>query len=153
MLIDRYQHHTSDEPVGVAVAKAAIDWQRAGMPPGSVDRPTSRELTDLTLLEVAPNRVLSDDEFDAGLDWATAEVAAFAALVRREPAGSSDEVERYRAFDAVVSWARANADPVRPDVWEFVVERATGRDRLAVGTAAYLFKSLSSRAMRSIEPP
>jgi hypothetical protein len=42
LLTDRYQHHRADEPSGVAVAKAAIDWQRAGMPPGSIDEPTLR---------------------------------------------------------------------------------------------------------------
>lgn len=108
LLREKYRNHWADEPIGTAVAKAAIDWQRAGMPPGSIDRPTLRALTDLTLREIAPYRVASDDDFNNGLRWSTKEIAAFAALVRRERTRSSD-AERYRAFNAVVSWARLPA--------------------------------------------
>jgi tetratricopeptide (TPR) repeat protein len=136
LLTDRYQSHWADEPVGTAVAKAAIDWQRAGMPPGSVDRVVLRALTDLTLREVAPNRVASDDDFDAGLRWSCGEVAAFAALLRREHPGSSG-AERYRAFDAVVSWAQVNEGPLPELTWRFVLDHAADIDRVQVGLRAY----------------
>jgi tetratricopeptide (TPR) repeat protein len=135
LLTDRYQSHWADEPVGTAVAKAAIDWQRAGMPPGSVDRATLRALADLTLREVAPNRLASDDDFNTGLLWSTHEVAAFAALLRREHTGSG--AERYRAFDAVVSWAQLNEGPLHESTWRFVLDHATDADRIRVGLTAY----------------
>ena len=136
LLTDRYQHHRADLPAGVAVAKAAIDWQRAGMPPGSIDEPTLRALAGLELRDIAPNRVLDDQAFDGGLDWSTQEVAAFAALVLREPA-SDPAVRRFRAFDGVVSWARANDPPLGSVTWDFVLERAGDLDLLGVGVAAY----------------
>jgi hypothetical protein len=135
LLTDRYRHHRTDQPAGVAVAKAAIDWQRAGMPPGSIDKPTLRALTKLTLEEITPNRVLDDEMFERGLAWSTNEVAAYAALVLRDPVGES-EVERFRAFDGVVSWAGGNEPSIRPAIWDFVLARASDLDRLGVGFAA-----------------
>ena len=136
LLTDRYRHHRADEPAGVAVAKAAIDWQRAGMPPGSIDEPALRALATLTLQEIAPNRVLDDQAFERGLAWATKEVAAFAALIRRDPAGEAG-VQRFRAFDGVVSWARGNEPTLGPRTWDFVLANASARDRLGAGVAAY----------------
>jgi tetratricopeptide (TPR) repeat protein len=136
LLTDRYRHHRADEPAGVAVARAAIDWQRAGMPPGSIDEAALRALAGLALQDIAPNRVMDDQAFDRGLAWSTVEVAAFAALVRREPA-ADPTVGRFRAFDGVVSWARANDPPLGPAAWDFVLEHAIGQDLLGVGVAAF----------------
>ena len=156
-LIDRYRSHSQDEPYGTAVARAVVDWQRAGMPPGSIDTETLRTLSALVLNEVAPNRALGEAEFEAGLDWSTKEVSAFAALVRREPAIPS-QVQRYRGFDAVVSWAQANQPPLEPTTWVFVVTHANHSDQLSVGIAAYEDKQLEiardawERAARGLEP-
>ena len=136
LLTDRYRHHRADQPAGVAVAKAAIDWQRAGMPPGSIDEPALRALTRLTFQEIAPNRALDDEAFERGLAWSTQEVAAFAALVRRDRVGT-DEVQRFRAFDAVVSWASANEPPLAQQTWDFVLSEVGDRDRIGVGLAAF----------------
>jgi hypothetical protein len=84
-LIDRYQLSKAEQPVGVAVAAAAIAWQRAGMPPGSIDREALKTLTKLTLGEIAPTRELIDEDFAAGLSWSMEPVAAFAALFAEAP--------------------------------------------------------------------
>ena len=135
LLTDRYQSHRADQPAGVAVARAAIDWQRAGMPPGSIDEPVLRDLTRLALAGIAPNLDMTDRAFKLGLDWASDEVAAFAALVRREPPGGGQAC-RFRAFDGVVSWARHHTAPVDSHTWEFVLARARDSDLLNVGIAA-----------------
>ncbi len=136
LLTDRYQSHRADEPTGVAVAKAAVDWQRAGMPPGSIDEPTLRALAALTLADIAPNQLLDAQAFERGLAWATNEVAAFAALVRREHLAGAP-AQRFRAFDAVVSWAQDHDPPLGQGTWNFVLAHASDRDRLAAGVAAY----------------
>ncbi len=136
LLTDIYSHHGADEPAGVAVARAAINWQRAGMPPGSLDGPTLRGLVRLAYADIAPNRILDDQSFQTGLDWATTEVAAFAALVRRESSRGS-EAPRFRAFDSVVSWADVHDPPLSPRVWRYVIESAGDVDRLSVGIAAF----------------
>lgn len=102
-LIDRYQQSRAEQPVGVAVAAAAIAWQRAGMPPGSIDYQSLLALTKLTLHEIKPALEVTDEEFRAGLNWSMEPVATYAALVRKSDAV---ENERYRAFDAVVSCDR-----------------------------------------------
>jgi hypothetical protein len=137
VLIDRYRSHWADQPFGVAVAKAVIDWERAGMPPGSIDAPTLRALSELTLADIAPSKDMDDQAFSHGLDWAREEVAAFAALVSRERAAARS-AQCYRAFDAVVSWAGRNEPPIGRATWNFVFEKASGPDLLCVGIAAYL---------------
>src|SRR5262249_13143479 len=47
LLTDLYSHHGADQPAGVAVARAVINWQRAGMPPWSMDEPALRALARL----------------------------------------------------------------------------------------------------------
>ncbi len=131
-LIDRYQLSKAEQPVGVAVAAAAIAWQRAGMPPGSIDREALKALTKLTLGEIAPTRELTDEDFSAGLSWSMEPVAAFAALVRRSATG----VDRHRAFDAVVSWAQAHEQSLSTPIWEFVLAHADVRNLNALATAA-----------------
>lgn len=119
------------------------------MPPGSIDKATLRALTSLTLSAIAPNRSLDDDAFEGGLGWSTKEVAAFAALVQREPAGES-QVERFRAFDGIVSWAFNHDSPLEPEVWDFAITRASDLDRLWVGMAAYHAND-SEAAVRAFE--
>jgi tetratricopeptide (TPR) repeat protein len=146
ILTDRLVHHANDHPVGVAVAMAAIGWQRAGMPPGSIDKAMLRALTGLTLADVAPNRLLDDQGFETGLTWCTDEVAAFAALVQREPAGESG-VERFRAFDGVVSWAHRHYGPLAGALWDFVIAHANSVDLLWVGIAAYQASDLAKAVL------
>ena len=137
LLIDRYRHHRADQPFGVAVAKAAIDWQRAGMPPGSIDAPTLRALAELALADIAPIKDMDDQAFSQGLDWASEEVAAFAALVCRERSADRS-AGRYRAFDAVVDWVGFNEPPIGRATWNFVFEKARDHELLGVGIAASL---------------
>jgi tetratricopeptide (TPR) repeat protein len=135
-LIDRYQGSRATQPIGVAVAAAVIAWQRAGMPPDSIDHPTLKALTELTLREIAPARELTEMKFEVGLDWSMEPVAAFAALVRKNESDPTDTTARYRAFDAVVSWAQTNEPPLAPSVWDFVLKHADERSLNALATEA-----------------
>ena len=139
LLIDRYRHHRADQPFGVAVTKAATAWERAGMPPGSIDEPTLRKLAELMLAGFAPNREMNDLAFAEGLEWAMLEVAGpFTALILREP-GADEAPRRFRAFDAVVSWALlGNEPPVDRPTWDFVAAAASDHELPGVGIAAYL---------------
>lgn len=158
LLIDRYRHHRTDQPAGVAVAKAAIDWQRAGMPPGSIDESSLRALAEISLADIAPNREMDDQAFKRGLDWACNEVAAYAALVRRERTPNR-QARRFGAFDAVVWWAHRHEPPVSRHVWDFVLAHVSIHDVLSVGIAAYLAKqwcaalSAFQSAAGSTSPP
>jgi tetratricopeptide (TPR) repeat protein len=133
-LIDRYQQSRAEQPVGVAVAAAAIAWQRAGMPPGSIDYQSLLALTKLTLHEIKPALEVTDEEFRAGLNWSMEPVATYAALVRKSDAV---ENERYRAFDAVVSWAAAHERPLSQAIWDLVLEHADERNLNALAMTAY----------------
>ncbi len=132
-LIDRYQGSRATQPVGVAVAAAAIAWQRAGMPPGSIDRPTLEALTKLTLREIAPTRELTDGDFAAGLSWSMEPVATSAALVRKNEPDTTDTAP-YRSPDVAVSWAQASERP-RPQTTG--VERYRTLDAVASWTEAH----------------
>lgn len=136
LLTDLYCHHGSDQPAGVAVARAVINWQRAGMPAWSMDEPALRSLARLAYADIAPNRPLDDQAFLAGMEWATAEVAAFAALVLRRPSRESGAL-RFGALESIVSWAEIHDPPLAPRVWEYVIGRASSIDRLSVGIAAF----------------
>lgn len=132
-LIDRYQLSKAEQPVGVAVAAAAIAWQRAGMPPGSIDRDALQALTKLTLGEIAPTKELADEDFTTGLSWSMEPVASFAALVRKSATG----VDHHRAFDAVVSWAQEHEQSLSTPIWELILAHADVRNLNALATAAY----------------
>src|SRR5262249_38313695 len=129
-------HLGADQPAGVAVARAAINWQRAGMPAWSMDESALRGLARLAYADIAPSRVLDDQAFLAGMEWATGEVAAFAALVRRMSSGGPG-ASRLGARESTVSWAETHDPPLAPRVWEYVIGRASSVDRLSVGIAAF----------------
>lgn len=117
----------------MAVAAAAIAWQRAGMPPGSIDRYALQALTKLTLGEIAPTKELADEDFTTGLSWSMEPVAAFAALVRKSATG----VDHHRAFDAVVSWAQEHEQSLSTPIWELILAHADLHNLNALATAAY----------------
>ncbi len=135
LLIARYLEHRSDQPVGVAVATAAINWQRSGMPPGTLTEPVLRELTALALHQVAPQVEMTPKAFNVGLSWARKEVAAQIALVRCVSKTSEDTI-RYAALDAIVAWADSNQAPLTHEVWDFVFDRADPADVLTVAVTA-----------------
>jgi tetratricopeptide (TPR) repeat protein len=120
-LIDKYRTSWSTQPVGVAVAKAVMVWEQAGMPAGSLDEATLRFLTEKTLATVAPAVVLTDESFDEAIAWATKPVAAAAALVRVSRVKGK---ERYRGYEAVVSWFAEDAGPLSDEMWDFVLRRS-----------------------------
>lgn len=80
LLRKRYGNNRVNQPVGVAVVKAAIDWRRCGMP-RAIPENTLRELAKIALWEAMPNRTLDDEAFNVGLMWAKEEVASHSALL------------------------------------------------------------------------
>jgi tetratricopeptide (TPR) repeat protein len=135
LLTSRYGSYWAAQPEGEAIVKAVIDWQRAGMPPGSITEATLQALAEITLARINPQHELNGQAFTDGLTWAMHEVAPAAALVLRVPAGR-DLGRRYRAFDGVVSWARENDGALSAATWDFVINRASDADLQGVGLAA-----------------
>jgi tetratricopeptide (TPR) repeat protein len=128
---------------GIAVAKAAIDWRRAGMPAG-ITTEQLRGLARIELRALDPNVHFSEETFHEGLDWATAKGDSKAhprwegiALVRPMP--ETDPV-RWRDFDAITAWAPTDQGgpdgPLSDDCWEYLLQHVSRHTAMRVGLAA-----------------
>ncbi len=128
--------HENDQPEGVAVARAVIDWRRCGMPPG-ITTERLRELATITLHELAPAKTLDDASFAAGLDWASTPIAAAVALVR--PVNDIDANEaRHDSMNWLVDRVSSDRPPPVDAIWEALLRDPLPDDALSVGMAAYL---------------
>jgi hypothetical protein len=129
-------------PRGIAVAKAAIDWRRAGMPAGLNDEQLL-ELATIELDEVNEQvnqheRFADVESFRAALDWANGEEDTKAgryrwkgvALVR--PVAGTDPI-LWQDFDAVTATID---DPLSERCWDFVAQHLTADTGTAVGVRA-----------------
>jgi hypothetical protein len=141
-LRDRYHRAGPVHYGGKAVARAAINWRRAGKPAGINDTQL-RQLADIALDELDPGAAYTDDTYAAALDWARGVDKASdpgwhgIALVRPVP-GSNQSL--WRDFDAVTAWV---TDGPRPDpplshrTWTAVLDHVTPDTAFPVGIAAY----------------
>lgn len=137
-LQQRYRANQHGNPGGVAVAKAAIDWRRAGMPVGmSTDQ--LRALSEAEYDELTGGDGFTDDTYAAALRWAKGEHEAplrqsGIALVRpiRHSHGTL-----WRDFDAVTAWAVDHDPPVPKSCWEYIVTQTTPETAYATGVAAH----------------
>jgi TPR repeat protein len=158
----RYRENRFVNCRGVAVAKAVIDWRRAGMPAG-ITTDQLEELARIVLPDVDDAGVERFDDdgqaFQDALAWATGKADLDAgrlrwkgvALVR--PIKDTDP-SRWRDFDAVTTWApTANGGPDGPvseASWSFILNHLTAHTGSAVGAAAYDAdkKSIAESAFR-----
>jgi hypothetical protein len=149
LLRHRYRAYRYANSFGSAVAMAAVDWRRTGMPQG-IDRGTLFKLARAELADLPTHATMSTDEFDAALEWACAEVAPWATLLR--PIRDTDPT-LFADFDAVTTWADTVDGPVKDRIWDAIAESVTPETALgfaAAATTAEKFEA-SLMAMRVLE--
>lgn len=130
-LRDKLQGHDAKEhPMGVAIVRATVDWQRAGL---------SRPAPEHFLRLIAPQYVtgtvteVTDAAFDEGLRWALEPVQGAAALLYRVDAGGANEgfradgviVERIEAVEPPEPIPQRTWDAVRNEVLNFSEQKPT----------------------------
>jgi hypothetical protein len=125
-----------DCPEGVAVAQAAIDWQRLGLL-RPIPEPLLEELSAPYLKGPA-----TTERFHRGLTWATTTVYSNVALVQ-------DVDQGYEPHDYAVDVERERGRPIPTTTWRAVIDRhaapdetrwilfAEGRSNPAIAEAAY----------------
>jgi tetratricopeptide (TPR) repeat protein len=121
-----------EHPDGVAVARAAIDWARAGM-----RRPITigelRELANHYFAHIT-GLDLQDNQFTTAVEWCRRKVTSSAALL----IASGDRLAPvFRAFDFIVEWIDENKMSIPDATWQFVLGKATPYETLEIGLAAY----------------
>ncbi|HEX7245354.1 MAG TPA: sugar transferase [Solirubrobacterales bacterium] len=113
-LRDRFLGREDRNPVGKAIVRAVVDWQRAGIPRPAPRRYLER-VTPLYLREVKialPEDF--EDAFEAGLAWAMRPVRGAAALVYREGDGFKADVAIVNPSDKDLLWE------LRPLLWDAI---------------------------------
>src|SRR5205823_7631580 len=123
------------QPVGTAIVRAAVDWQRAGLR-RSVPRETLEKLHLVYLPRPTRDhgRHQTAEDLAAGMRWATERVHAAAALLIEEGDG-------WRAFDYLVDHYTERGDryPVPDETWRLLQHEVTDpEERCDAGVAAYL---------------
>ena len=122
-LISRLED-TQDAPDGIAVARAAIDWRRAGIV-GPADKSTLRRLFD-----AYRSGEPTDDGFAQGFEWATTPIYARVALVVPEDGG-------WEPYDFIVRHVEDTAAWRVPDAaWNVVIDSAAPEQLVEVGFSA-----------------
>ncbi|MCD7440989.1 serine protease [Streptomyces lincolnensis] len=132
ILQDRYRFHQHDQPIGIAIVRAAVVWRRTRLP-AVIDQISLLELAKDALAQSFPNREITKAAFRAGLAWATHEVAAFASLLRKVP---YTDPPAYEAFDAIAEWIADEEPTVPPHIWSYLETRTTPETALWFATAA-----------------
>jgi hypothetical protein len=127
---------------GVAVARAAINWRRAGMPAGINDAQL-RQLAELARDELDDGAAFTKDTYRKALEWAKGRDAASEprwhgiALLRPVP-GTKETL--WRDYDAVTTWVTGGPNPDPPlshKTWDAILEHVTAETAIPVGVAAY----------------
>jgi tetratricopeptide (TPR) repeat protein len=132
-LVDRLRTGRARSPEGVAVARAAVDWRRAGI----TRRITPDDLAGLYKLYLEPGAASSSD-LRRGLHWAQEPLDSGAALLRL--AGEESE---YEAHDYIVDFLEGRTleadrrEAIPPRAWGEFIARVATQDLVAVGYAAY----------------
>lgn len=137
LLEETYNGGREGCPEGWAIVRAAVDWERMGC---------AAPLTGTTLQELAagyragvpPYRVLTDEAFRTGLDWAMRPVAGSIALLGQFP-GTTEPC--YRSFAYLPGYLdhRPVPEPVAvPEhAWRHAVATVPTGDLLGVAFAAF----------------
>jgi hypothetical protein len=131
--VAKFEHGETVAPVGHAVVRAAVDWRRVGFV-----RPIPRAVLSAALPTYLAHRddVAWDPEaLDRALGWATEKINETVALLRR-----ADEKrcgEAFEAFEYLVDYVTARADPVPDGMWLLAVEAADWSESIGLGYAAY----------------
>jgi TPR repeat protein len=125
----------------VAVARAAINWRRAGMPAG-LDDAQLRKLAEIALDELDPGAAFTQDTYAVALRWAKGRDPAsdprWHGIALLRPVPESRET-LWRDFDAVTTWVTEDPNPDPPlshATWAVILDHVTPETAIPVGTAA-----------------
>jgi len=128
-LLDRLQNGAATCPEGEAVARAALDWRRAGAFE-SVPEPALRALFEFCL----PKHLDADDTaFERGLKWAREPLAGATSLIKlsdREP------TRRFVGLDYLVDKLETEATPIESAFRAEVIAQVEADEAYSVGIAA-----------------
>ena len=123
-------------PEGVAVAWAAIDWQRVGM-----TDPISEELLSELYANYLTGLEPTEERFRRGLEWARRPLYSSLALL--SPVGS------IRPYDHIVAYSdRELGREINERSWDRVIEVAEDGDAIELGFVGYARESVE-RAERA----
>jgi tetratricopeptide (TPR) repeat protein len=137
-LTAKFNAGRTDNPVGHALVRAAIDWRRAGLsrPIGTSDL---QALYAEYLPSVRAGLEPSDDLYEAGLAWACEPLASHVALLEKV---MGDTEHGFLAFDYLVALLDGQHGyprrEVPPFIWRFIVDTLSEEDALTSGVTAYL---------------
>jgi hypothetical protein len=144
-LIARYKASYDTNPAGCAVVRAAIDARRAG-----VSRPVTesvlRGLFPLYLRSVRVGLTPTDEQFIAGIEWATRPVASQVALLRL--ASPPGQPNAWTIFDHAVTadeGQNGHQRPIPAETWDKLIELLPIGDALGVGFTAGLADNRKTR--------
>jgi anti-anti-sigma factor len=135
-LVRRFER--ADDPVGVAIVRAAADCRRAGIS-SPVPEPV---LEQLFPSYVGLDQHLGAQAFRAGLDWALFEIHTATALLERR----SQEPPAYMASDYLVEHIEAEGKWVNDAVWQHGLSLDGIDSLLSVGLSAYAHDRLEVAA-------
>jgi TPR repeat protein len=119
------------QPVGVAIVRAAVDWQRAGL---RRPAPTSEvERLHSTYLPYGDRRIREPEAFALGMTWATERIYGTASLL-------IEELDGNIAFDYVVDYfsRRDKEYPIPDRTWHLLLQHVTSpEEESSLGLTAY----------------
>jgi tetratricopeptide (TPR) repeat protein len=142
-LTARFNAGQSNNPAGLALVQATIDWRRAGL---------SRPIRDSELRELYPKYLLSiraglepsADLYKDGLAWACEPLASHVALLEKRSIGAE---HGFVAFDYLVALSdNQHEHPPRdllPVIWDFIVDSLVEEEAMSAGVTAYLRNDLA----------
>lgn len=149
-LIARYKASYDTNPAGCAVVRAAIDIRRAGL-----DRPVTpselRRLFPRYLHSIRIGLTPTDEQFAAGIEWATRPVTSKVALLR--PTNTGQEPTAWTVFDHAVTADEGQEGHKRlipTETWTELIEMLPVADALQVGFTADMAgnKTAATAALR-----
>ncbi len=130
--LDKFKDGESENPVGHALVRAAIDWRRIGL-----TRPVSKDV----LVRALPTYLAdpldvprTTQAIDEGLAWATEKINKTVALLGQVVTDTNGPV--FEAFDYLVDELTRTGPPVPDPMWELALEQAQSAELVIVGLAA-----------------
>lgn len=130
-LLDRFR---TGKPVGVALVRAAVDWQRCGL---TERRVTESDLKALYGAYVPAWVKAATTDVAEELEWAAHPIGSSAALLRAHRNGGE---RSFHAFDYIIDFVETEqkAQPIPITTWKYVLQEASPEEAFAVGVAAYI---------------
>jgi cellulose synthase operon protein C len=131
-LLEKFDDSEYEFPVGYAIVSAAANWKRCGMNRALSDSEL-KLLADVMLRSAALPQVLGEEDFAAGLRWATDPVATHVALVNRP----RDRSAGYVVVDFIESRLAERGAEIPLDFWQALTELSTLAEAAYIGITAW----------------